>query len=71
MAENEEDNESQSLIEYTANYGGITQESKLWDDFEVYGEKKLLNFKIIKIRIYSGKFNDKMQFLVLVLPIEI
>ena len=56
MSENEEDN---SLIKYSGNYGGITQESKFWDDFEDFGEKKLLNFKIIKVRIYSGKFNDK------------
>ena len=56
MSENEEDN---SLIKYSGTYGGITQESKFWDDFEDFGEKKLLNFKIIKVRIYSGKFNDK------------
>ena len=57
MSENEE--EDNSIIKYTGFYGGITQESKFWDDFEDYGEKKLLNLKIIKVRIYSGKFNDK------------
>jgi len=56
MSENEEDN---SLIKYSGNYGGITQDSKFWDDYEEYQEKKLLNMKIIKIRIYSGKFNNK------------
>jgi len=56
MSDKEEDN---SIINYSGNYGGITQESKFWDDLEDYGEKKLLNLKIIKIRIYSGKFNDK------------
>ena len=59
MTENEEDNGPKTLVDYSGNYGGITQESQFWDDFEDYGEKKLLNFKIIKIRIYTGKFNDK------------
>ena len=56
MSDNEEDN---SIIKYSGNYGGITQESKFWDDLKDFGEKKLLNLKIIKFRIYSGKFNDK------------
>ena len=56
MSDNEEDN---SIIKYSGNYGDITLESKFWDDLEDYGEKKLLNLKIIKIRIYSGKFKDK------------
>ena len=56
MSDNEEDN---SFIKYSGCYGGIIQESQFWDDFEEYGENKLLNFKITKIRIYSGKFNDK------------
>ena len=56
MSDKEEDN---SIIRHSGNYGGITQESKLWDDLKDYGEKKLLNLKIIKVRIYSGKFNDK------------
>ena len=56
MSESEEDN---SLIKYSGNYGGITQESKFWDDFEDFGEKKVLNSKITKVRIYSGKINDK------------
>ena len=56
MSDKKEDN---FIIKYSGNYGGITQESKVWDDLEAYGEKKLLNLKIIKVRIYSGKFNDK------------
>ena len=56
MSDNEEDD---SIIKYSGNYGGVTQKSKFWDDLEDYGEKKLLNLKIIKVRIYSGKFNDK------------
>ena len=57
MSDNEE--EDNSLIKYSGNYGGITPESKFWDDFEDFGEKKILNLKITKVRIYSGKFNDK------------
>ena len=53
MAKNE------SVIKYSGIYGGITYESKPWDDFEVIGEKQMLNLKITKIKIYSGKFNDK------------
>ena len=69
MSDNEEDN---SIIQYSGNYGGgMTQESKFWDDLQDYGEKKLLNLKIIKVRIYSRKFNDKNAILVLVLPIKI
>jgi hypothetical protein len=56
MSESEEDN---CLIKYSGNYGGITQESKFWDDFDDFGEKKVLNLKITKVKIYSGKFNDK------------
>ena len=51
--------ENGSIIKYSNIYGGITTESKLWDDFEDFGEKELLNLKITKIRIYTGKFNDK------------
>ena len=57
MSDNEE--EDNSLIKYSGNYGGITPESKFWDDFEDFGEKKILNLKITKVRIYSGKYNDK------------
>ena len=53
MAENE------SVIKYSGIYGEITTESKCWDDFEDIGEKQMLNLKIIKIKIYSGKFNNK------------
>ena len=53
------DEEDKSLIKYSGNYGGITQESQFWDDFEDIGEKELLKRKIIKIKIYTGKYNDK------------
>jgi len=53
MAENE------SVIKYSGIYGEITTESKCWDDFEDIGEKQMLNLKITKIKIYSGKFNNK------------
>jgi len=53
MAENE------SVIKYSGIYGEITTESKCWDDFDDIGEKQMLNLKITKIKIYSGKFNDK------------
>ena len=52
----EEDNE---LIKYTGNYGGITQNSKYWDDFEDFGEKKLLKMKIIKITVFTGLYKEK------------
>jgi hypothetical protein len=51
--------ENESVINYSGPYGGITQESKLWDDFEDFGKKELLDLKITKIKIYSGKLNDK------------
>lgn len=47
------------LIQYSGNYGGITQDSKFWDDFEELGEETLLKLKIIKIKIYTGKYNGK------------
>lgn len=39
MSDNEE--EDNSLIKYSGNYGGITPESKFWDDFEDFGEKNI------------------------------
>ncbi len=51
--------ENESVIQYSGIYGGINSESKVWDDFEDIGEKQLLDLKIIKIRIYTGKFNEK------------
>ena len=52
----EEDNE---LIKYSGNYGGITHNSKFWDDLEDFGEKKLLKMKIIKITVYTGLYKEK------------
>ena len=51
--------EEESAIKYSGNYGGITQESLFWDDFEDFGGKELLNYKIIKIKIYKGEFEGK------------
>ena len=51
--------ENESVIKSSGIYGGINPESKFWDDSEDFGEKELLNLKITKIRIYTGKFNDK------------
>ena len=56
------DEEENELVKYTGNYGGIDQESKFWDDYEEMGGEKgedLLKYKIVKIRIYTGKFGEK------------
>jgi hypothetical protein len=53
------DEEEKELIKYTGNYGGITQESKFWDDFEDIGEEELLKLKIVKLKIYTGTFQEK------------
>ena len=59
MSENESEDSEKEIVHYTGNYGGITQESKFWDDLEEMGEEELLKHKIIKLKIYSGKFQDK------------
>ena len=51
------DEEEKELIHYSGNYGGITQESKFWDDFEEMGEKELLKLKIIKIKKSMPSFS--------------
>ena len=53
------DEEEKEIIHYTGNYGGITPESKFWDDYEEIGEKELLKLKIVKIRIFLGKYKEK------------
>ena len=58
MSEQSEEEEKE-LIKYTGNYGGITQESKFWDDFEDIGEEELLKLKIVKLKIYTGTFQEK------------
>lgn len=57
---NQENNEEQnnSIIQYSHLYGCITLESKCWDDFEDKGEKELLKNKITKIKVFTGKFNE-------------
>ena len=58
MSDNEEEQE-QDKIECTCNYGGITQESKFWDDLEDLGENELLHNKIVKVKVYTGLYNSK------------
>jgi hypothetical protein len=55
----ESSDEEKSLIKYLSNYGGFTPESQFWDDLEDMGEKELLKRKIIKIKVYTGKYNGK------------
>ena len=50
----EEDEDEFDHIHYSGNYGGITQESKFWDDLEDMREEGLLKRKIIKVKIYIG-----------------
>jgi hypothetical protein len=62
MSESGEDEEVKELIQYTGNYGGIDQDSKFWDDYEEMGGQNgedLLKYKITKIKIYTGTFNEK------------
>jgi len=54
-----ENDEDESVIKYSAHYGGISSEAKFWEDFEEFGEKQLLNSKITKVKIYLGKFKGK------------
>ena len=55
----EEEHEDNEIIKYTGNYGGINQESKHWDDLEDMGEEELLKNKIVKVKIYTGKYQGK------------
>ncbi len=59
MSEQEESEEDKEIIKCIGNYGGITQDSKFWDDSEELGEDTLLKLKIIKIKIYTGTYQDK------------
>ena len=56
----EEEADDSELIKYSGNYGSITNDSKFWDDFEDIGEEEvLLKSKIVKVKIYTGKYRDK------------
>ena len=55
----EEEHEDNEIIKYSGNYGGINQESKHWDDLEDMGEEELLKNKIVKVKIYTGKYQGK------------
>jgi serine/threonine protein kinase len=48
---NSEEDDFIEIIHYSGNFGGITSESKFWDDLEEIGEDILLKSKIIKIKI--------------------
>ena len=62
MSESGDDEEIQELVQYSGNYGSIDQDSKFWDDYEEMGGpngEDLLKYKITKIKIYIGTFNEK------------
>jgi len=46
------------LIQTTRNYGGIKYESQFWNDYKEMGED-LLKYKIIKLKIYTGTYEEK------------
>ena len=45
------------LIKYSSHFGGFSPESQLWNDFYIFGDD-LLKMKIIKIKVYTGLFQD-------------
>ena len=58
---NEQDEEEDNtIIKYSNNWGPISQESKIWDDFEEIGEAELLKLKLTNIKIYTGVYNNKV-----------
>ena len=60
---NEQDEEEDNtIIKYSSNWGPtISQESKIWDDFEEIGEAELLKLKLTNIKIYKGVYNNKVE----------
>ena len=58
MSEQDEE-EQNEIIQYTSNFGLVTQDSKFWDDKEDFGENTLVKLKIIKIKIYTGTYEGK------------
>ena len=58
--DSENNSEEVDFIHYSGSFGGISQESKFWDVFEEIGEDNLLKSKIIKIKIFLGKYNEKI-----------
>ena len=58
--DSENNSEEKELIQYSGNYGVIYPDYKFWDDFEEMGEDILLKSKIIKIKIFLGKYNEKI-----------
>ena len=55
----ESEQDDNEIIKYSGNYGGITQDSKFWEDLEEMGEDELLKSKITNIKIYTGKYQSK------------
>ena len=58
MTEVNED-EKEEAIKYSDIFGLINIDSNLWDDNEFMGEKELLKYKIVKIKIYTGSYSNK------------
>lgn len=50
---------TKKIIEFDGLYGGIFEDSKFFDDYEDMGKEELLNYKIIKVKIYTGMIEDK------------
>ena len=55
----EKENENNSIIQWSGNFGLVDPESKFWNDLEEFGEKQLLNMKIIKIKVYTRLYSEK------------
>ena len=63
MCEESKEQEKE-LIHYSFLRGTINpEESKLWDDYEDFGEEELLKRKIAKIKIYTGTYSNKPTIL--------
>jgi len=59
MSDSDENEEDNSLIKYSFIFGTMKTISNFWDDLEDLGEKELLKYKIIKIKIYTGKYQEQ------------
>ena len=59
MSDTDENEEDNSLIKYSCIFGKMKKISKFWDDLEDLGEKELLKYKITKIKIYTGKYQEQ------------
>ena len=59
MSDTDENEKDNSLIKYSFIFGTMKKISNFWDDLEDLGEKELLKYKITKIKIYTGKYQEK------------